>query len=120
MSTIKFLIFSGQFLLTNLLLETMKKTAGKSLTEGRIINVSSFMHIYGVHKEGIRFEEINNEKRYVHFAFSSSFFSCLSIHDGATITMGPVILGNTLGTCWLIRLVSQFVLLFLWCLVLIV
>ncbi|KAK1364910.1 Short-chain dehydrogenase TIC 32, chloroplastic [Heracleum sosnowskyi] len=54
----------GHFFLTNLLLETMQKTAHKTQIEGRIINVASDMHRYGVHKEGIRFEEINDEKSY--------------------------------------------------------
>lgn len=56
-------IFSGQFLLTNLLLETMKKTARESQKEGRIINIASDLHRKGVHKEGIRFDKINDENR---------------------------------------------------------
>ncbi|KAL8103574.1 hypothetical protein AgCh_027956 [Apium graveolens] len=53
----------GQFLLTNLLLDTMKKTARESQIEGRIINLSSDLHKRGVDKEGIVFDEINDEKR---------------------------------------------------------
>lgn len=73
------MVFSGQFLLTNLLLETMNKTAQKTRTEGRIINVSSDMHRYSVHKEGIRFETINDEKRCemqveVHYTVKNLFF----------------------------------------------
>ncbi|XP_074340982.1 short-chain dehydrogenase TIC 32, chloroplastic-like [Apium graveolens] len=52
----------GQFLLTNLLLDTMKKTARESQIEGRIINLSSDLHKRGVDKEGIVFDEINDEK----------------------------------------------------------
>lgn len=64
----------GQFLLTNLLLETMKKTARETQTEGRIINVASDMHRYGVHKEGIRFEKINDEKSYNSSAMGKSAY----------------------------------------------
>ncbi|KAL1809037.1 hypothetical protein DCAR_0728565 [Daucus carota subsp. sativus] len=64
----------GQFLLTNLLLETMNKTAQKTRTEGRIINVSSDMHRYSVHKEGIRFETINDEKSYNSSAMGKSAY----------------------------------------------
>ncbi|KAL1825133.1 hypothetical protein ACET3Z_011911 [Daucus carota] len=53
----------GPFLLTNLLLDTMKKTAATSQKEGRIINVSSELHRYG-YKEGIRFDKINDESSY--------------------------------------------------------
>ncbi|TYK16634.1 short-chain dehydrogenase TIC 32 [Cucumis melo var. makuwa] len=53
----------GHFLLTNLLLETMKKTVLESKKEGRIVNLSSEGHrmAYG---EGIRFDKINNEAEY--------------------------------------------------------
>lgn len=60
----KILLFSGAFLLTNLLLDTMKKTAKDSQKEGRIINISSDLHFYG-YKEGIRFDKLNDEARYV-------------------------------------------------------
>ncbi|XP_074328444.1 short-chain dehydrogenase TIC 32, chloroplastic-like [Apium graveolens] len=59
----------GQFLLTNLLLDTMKKTAREIQIEGRIINLSSDLHRWGVDKEGIVFDEINDEKRYDHFIY---------------------------------------------------
>ncbi|KAG6390206.1 hypothetical protein SASPL_151688 [Salvia splendens] len=51
------------FLLTNLLLETMKKTADKCKHEGRIINVSSRRHKFP-YNEGIRFDKINDESGY--------------------------------------------------------
>ena len=51
---------AGHFLLTNLLLETMKKTAQGSKTEGRIINVSSHRHKLS-YPEGIRFDKINDQ-----------------------------------------------------------
>ncbi|KAK3434335.1 short-chain dehydrogenase TIC 32, chloroplastic [Eucalyptus grandis] len=53
----------GHFLLTNLLLETMKKTSEESNTEGRIVNLSSEAHRFA-YQEGIRFDKINNESEY--------------------------------------------------------
>ncbi|XP_018512562.1 short-chain dehydrogenase TIC 32 B, chloroplastic isoform X1 [Brassica rapa] len=49
----------GHFLLTNLLLDTMKTTAKTSGVEGRILNLSSIAHIY-TYKEGIKFDSIND------------------------------------------------------------
>ncbi|XP_004308067.1 PREDICTED: short-chain dehydrogenase TIC 32, chloroplastic-like isoform X2 [Fragaria vesca subsp. vesca] len=53
----------GHFLLTNLLLDTMKKTAHSSSKEGRIVNVSSEAHRYA-YPEGIRFDRINDPSGY--------------------------------------------------------
>ncbi|KAK4422595.1 Short-chain dehydrogenase, chloroplastic [Sesamum alatum] len=53
----------GHFLLTNLLLDNMKKTARESQKEGRIVNVSSEGHRY-VYREGIRFDKINDSSSY--------------------------------------------------------
>ncbi|XP_057776039.1 short-chain dehydrogenase TIC 32, chloroplastic-like [Salvia miltiorrhiza] len=53
----------GHFLLTNLLLENMKKTARESGKEGRIVNVSSEAHRYP-YREGIRFDKINDSSSY--------------------------------------------------------
>ncbi|KAK4559373.1 hypothetical protein RGQ29_008550 [Quercus rubra] len=53
----------GHFLLTNHLLETMKKTARDSNKEGRIVNLSSMAHQYA-YREGIRFDKINDESGY--------------------------------------------------------
>ncbi|XVF53578.1 hypothetical protein PTKIN_Ptkin05aG0109600 [Pterospermum kingtungense] len=53
----------GHFLLTNLLLDIMKKTARESKREGRIINVSSVSHNH-TYKGGIRFDKINDESGY--------------------------------------------------------
>ncbi|XP_055827418.1 short-chain dehydrogenase TIC 32, chloroplastic-like [Solanum dulcamara] len=53
----------GHFLLTNLLLDTMKKTARESRKEGRIVNVSSRRHKFSYH-EGIRFDKINDQSGY--------------------------------------------------------
>ncbi|KAL0400733.1 UNVERIFIED_CONTAM: Short-chain dehydrogenase, chloroplastic [Sesamum latifolium] len=53
----------GHFLLTNLMLETMKKTALESKQEGRIVNVSSRRHKFS-YSEGIRFHKINDQSGY--------------------------------------------------------
>jgi WW domain-containing oxidoreductase len=53
----------GHFLLTNLLLESMKKTARESNKEGRIVIVSSEGHRFAYHG-GIRFDKINVESEY--------------------------------------------------------
>ncbi|GLT31198.1 hypothetical protein SLA2020_059500 [Shorea laevis] len=56
----------GHFLLTNLLLDTMKKTARKSKREGRIVNVSSAAH-HLTYSGGIRFDKINDQSGYSRF-----------------------------------------------------
>ncbi|GAY41122.1 hypothetical protein CUMW_057030 [Citrus unshiu] len=56
----------GHFLLTHLLLDTMKKTAQKSSREGRIVNISSEAHRFA-YSEGIRFDKINDESAYNSF-----------------------------------------------------
>lgn len=56
----------GHFLLTNLLLEDLKKTAQKTGIEGRIINVSSEAHRM-TYSSGIRFDQINENKGYYAF-----------------------------------------------------
>lgn len=53
----------GHFLLTNLLLDTMKKTANKSKKQGRIVNISSEAHRF-TYREGIRFDKINDQSSY--------------------------------------------------------
>ncbi|EXB37336.1 Short-chain dehydrogenase TIC 32 [Morus notabilis] len=53
----------GHFLLTNLLLDTMKKTSRKSSREGRIVNVSSEAHRFTC-SEGIAFDKINDKSSY--------------------------------------------------------
>ncbi|CAL5214843.1 unnamed protein product [Lathyrus oleraceus] len=62
----------GHFLLTNLLLETMKKTVRESNREGRIVIVSSEAHRFA-YSEGIRFDKINSESEYSsYFAYGQS------------------------------------------------
>ncbi|KAJ0665935.1 putative very-long-chain 3-oxoacyl-CoA reductase [Helianthus annuus] len=52
----------GHFLLTNLLLETMKNTSREHEKEGRIVNVSSMGHHMA--NKGIYFDKINDESSY--------------------------------------------------------
>ncbi|KAK2984545.1 hypothetical protein RJ640_018923 [Escallonia rubra] len=54
----------GHFLLTSLLLETMKNTARESQKEGRIVNLSSEGHRFAYKPEGIRFDKINDKSSY--------------------------------------------------------
>ncbi|MED6135831.1 Short-chain dehydrogenase TIC 32, chloroplastic [Stylosanthes scabra] len=54
----------GHFLLTNLLLDTMKKTERESRKEGRIVNVSSDGHRFYRYREGILFKKINDQSSY--------------------------------------------------------
>ncbi|XP_050149941.1 short-chain dehydrogenase TIC 32, chloroplastic-like [Malus sylvestris] len=62
----------GHFLLTELLLETMKRTSRESKVEGRIVNVSSSLHPDG-YREGIRFDKINDEAGYNrYYAYAQS------------------------------------------------
>ncbi|XP_011084437.1 short-chain dehydrogenase TIC 32, chloroplastic-like [Sesamum indicum] len=53
----------GHFLLANLLLDTMKKTARQTKREGRIVNVSSEAHRVP-YEEGIRFDRLNDREGY--------------------------------------------------------
>lgn len=55
----------GHFLLTNLLLEDLKKTAQKTGIEGRIVIVSSEGHRFA--SSGIRFDKINEKTGYYAF-----------------------------------------------------
>jgi len=56
----------GHFLLTNLLLEDLKKTSQKTGIEGRIIIVSSEGHRFS-YSSGIRFDQINEKTGYYAF-----------------------------------------------------
>lgn len=53
----------GHFLLTQLLLETMKRTSHEQKKEGRIVNVSSEAHRFAY--KGIYFDNLNDESRYI-------------------------------------------------------
>ncbi|MED6114781.1 Short-chain dehydrogenase TIC 32, chloroplastic, variant 2 [Stylosanthes scabra] len=62
----------GHFLLTNLLLETMKKTVRECKREGRIVILSSEAHRFP-YQEGIRFDKINDESVYnSYYAYGQS------------------------------------------------
>ncbi|KAL1565548.1 Short-chain dehydrogenase TIC 32, chloroplastic [Salvia divinorum] len=64
--------YLGHFLLTHLLLETMKKTARDTKREGRIVNVSSIAHRVS-YRQGIQFHKLNDEKSYSKaFAYGQS------------------------------------------------
>ncbi|XP_076887268.1 short-chain dehydrogenase TIC 32, chloroplastic-like [Bidens hawaiensis] len=52
--------YIGHFLLTNLLLETMKITSNEQKTEGRIINVSSISHCFAYNLHAFS-DQINHE-----------------------------------------------------------
>nr|XP_043627654.1 short-chain dehydrogenase TIC 32, chloroplastic-like [Erigeron canadensis] len=52
----------GHFLLTQLLLETMKRTSHEQNKEGRIVNVSSEAHKFAY--KGIYFDDLNKESSY--------------------------------------------------------
>ncbi|KAK7315078.1 hypothetical protein VNO77_33610 [Canavalia gladiata] len=53
----------GHFLLTNLLLDTMKKTTRESKKQGRIVNVSSNGHRL-TYRQGILFDKLNDQSSY--------------------------------------------------------
>ncbi|XP_020217066.1 short-chain dehydrogenase TIC 32, chloroplastic [Cajanus cajan] len=55
--------YMGHFLLTNLLLDTMKKTTHESKKQGRIINISSMLHQW-TYGGGILFDKINDPSSY--------------------------------------------------------
>ncbi|XP_027340738.1 short-chain dehydrogenase TIC 32, chloroplastic isoform X2 [Abrus precatorius] len=62
----------GHFLLTNLLLETMKNTVRECNREGRIVILSSEAHRFA-YSEGIRFDKINDESGYnSYYAYGQS------------------------------------------------
>ena len=53
----------GTFLLTKLLLDTLKTTAKETGEEGRIVNVASEAHKYA-YKGGVVFDKLNDPSRY--------------------------------------------------------
>ncbi|XP_061352854.1 short-chain dehydrogenase TIC 32, chloroplastic-like isoform X3 [Gastrolobium bilobum] len=99
----------GHFLLTNLLLDTMKKTARESKKEGRIINVSSDGHRY-TYPEGILFDKLNDESSYQKWrAYGHSKLANI-LHanelarylkeDGADITANSLHPGSIITNLW--------------------
>ncbi|KAK8583478.1 hypothetical protein V6N12_067750 [Hibiscus sabdariffa] len=83
----------GHFLLTHLLLETMKKTAHGSKTEGRIVNVSSRRHKFS-YQEGIRFDKINDQSGYYHLRIQ---YNSLSAYGQSKLA--NVLHANELSRC---------------------
>ncbi|KAK6117628.1 hypothetical protein DH2020_048643 [Rehmannia glutinosa] len=79
----------GHFLLANMLLDTMKKTARETKREGRIVNVSSEAHRLS-YKEGIRFDKINDQEGYYDQSKQITFFTTLEQEDGAEITVNSL------------------------------
>ncbi|KAL8114606.1 hypothetical protein AgCh_021459 [Apium graveolens] len=69
----------GPFLLTNLLLDTMKTTARNCGKEGRIVNIGSELHKFG-YKEGIRFDKINDKDSYVPNSAYGQSKLCNTLH----------------------------------------
>nr|KYP65420.1 WW domain-containing oxidoreductase [Cajanus cajan] len=55
--------YIGHFLLTNMLLDNMKRTTQESKIQGRIVNVSSVGHRL-TYREGILFDKINDQSSY--------------------------------------------------------
>ncbi|MCL7040760.1 hypothetical protein MKW94_023646 [Papaver nudicaule] len=58
--------FAGEFETLDLFLETMKRIASQSNIEGRIVNVSFESHKYP-YKDGIHFDNLNDESGYSSF-----------------------------------------------------
>ncbi|KAF5796470.1 putative very-long-chain 3-oxoacyl-CoA reductase [Helianthus annuus] len=59
----------GHFFLTKLLLDKMKSTTLATGIEGRIVNLSSVVHLR-IYKEGIKFDTLNDKNRQ-HFKICS-------------------------------------------------
>ncbi|XP_021765079.1 short-chain dehydrogenase TIC 32, chloroplastic-like isoform X2 [Chenopodium quinoa] len=91
--------YLGHFLLTHLLLDTMKNTVLESGKEGRIVNIASEGHRF-TYREGILFDELNNPLRYSRFAAYCQSKLAIILHtrelakqlkdDGVDITVNAV------------------------------
>ncbi|KAL5142358.1 Short-chain dehydrogenase TIC 32, chloroplastic [Glycine soja] len=99
--------FTGHFLLTNMLLDTMKKAASESKKQGRIINISSIGYRF-TYREGIIFDKINDQSSYNNWcAYGQSKLANI-LHanelarrlkeDGIDITANSVHPGATVST----------------------
>ncbi|XP_028206509.1 short-chain dehydrogenase TIC 32, chloroplastic-like [Glycine soja] len=99
--------YIGHFLLTNALLDTMKKTTSESKKQGRIVNVSSIGYRFTYH-EGILFDKINDQSSYNNWcAYGQSKLANI-LHanelarrlkeDGIDITANSVHPGGTRST----------------------
>ncbi|KAH1233546.1 Short-chain dehydrogenase TIC 32, chloroplastic [Glycine max] len=99
--------YLGHFLLTNMLLDTMKKATSESKKQGRIINVSSIGYRF-TYREGIIFDKINDQSSYNNWcAYGQSKLANI-LHanelarrlkeDGIDITANSVHPGATVST----------------------
>ncbi|KAL5173696.1 Short-chain dehydrogenase TIC 32, chloroplastic [Glycine soja] len=99
--------YIGHFLLTNVLLDTMKKTTSESKKQGRIVNVSSIGYRF-TYREGILFDKINDQSSYNNWcAYGQSKLANI-LHadelarrlkeDGIDITANSVHPGGTRST----------------------
>jgi hypothetical protein len=66
-------------LLTDLLLDTLKRTAQQTGTEGRIVCLSSLAHI-APYKEGIRFDKLDSKEGLAPRQHPCSYFCILLPH----------------------------------------
>jgi NAD(P)-dependent dehydrogenase (short-subunit alcohol dehydrogenase family) len=101
----------GHFLLTKLLLDTMKSTSRESKREGRIVNLSSEAHKYS-YPEGVRLDKnkINDKSSYSSFRAYGQSKLCNVLHanelakqlkeDGVNITANSVHPGAIMTNLW--------------------
>ncbi|KFK28924.1 hypothetical protein AALP_AA7G065800 [Arabis alpina] len=99
----------GHFLLTKLLLETMKNTSRESKREGRIVNVSSEAHRYS-YQDGVRLDKINDQPSYSSMRAYGQSKLCNILHaneltkklkeDGVNITANSLHPGGIMTNLW--------------------
>ncbi|KAF3549182.1 hypothetical protein DY000_02009841 [Brassica cretica] len=99
----------GHFLLTKLLLDTMKNTSRESKREGRIVNLSSEAHRFS-YPEGVRFDKINDVSRYSSISAYGQSKICNVLHanelarqlkeDGVNITVNSLHPGAIMTSLW--------------------
>ncbi|CAN7132601.1 unnamed protein product [Brassica rapa subsp. narinosa] len=99
----------GHFLLTKLLLDTMKNTSRESKREGRIVNLSSEAHRFS-YPEGVRFDKINDVSSYSSISAYGQSKLCNVLHanelarqlkeDGVHITVNSLHPGAIMTSLW--------------------
>ncbi|CDY69917.1 BnaAnng32000D [Brassica napus] len=99
----------GHFLLTKLLLDTMKNTSRESKREGRIVNLSSEAHRFS-YPEGVRFDKINDVSSYSSISAYGQSKLCNVLHanelarqlkeDGVNITVNSLHPGAIMTSLW--------------------
>ncbi|CAN7032121.1 hypothetical protein BRARA_H01144 [Brassica rapa] len=99
----------GHFLLTKLLLDTMKNTSRESKREGRIVNLSSEAHRFS-YPEGVRFDKINDTSSYSSISAYGQSKLCNVLHanelarqlkeDGVNITVNSLHPGAIMTSLW--------------------